>query len=515
MRFSHNQPGRRNSLLALSGRCNGLLYLGLLFVGATACFGAAIPSRPEKLTFPPLVYEPPAPEKFRVQLKTGPVAYVVPDRELPLVNIAVYVHTGQYLEPAGKEGLSDLTGYLLAHGGIKSKTAEELEERFAFLAAQLNSGIGENQGSVSLNLLSKDLDEGISILREVLSAPRFQEDKITLRKQQMVQAMKERNDDSSSIEEREHDFLAFGEDFWANHYSTAASLDAISRSDIEAFHKRCFFPSNFVVAVSGDIDRDQMVKKLDALFADWPFSGERIPSIPTNATFAAPGVYLVDKDVNQGRVAMMLPGIERDNPDYFAVIVMNDILGGGGFTSRIMNRVRSDEGLAYDAHSSFPGGVYYPLTFTAGFQSKSRTVAYAASIVLDEMKQIASKPVSDDEVNTSKHGFIDRFPRTFGTKTQIANTFAQDEFTGRYAKDPEFWKKYRSRIESVSKGDVQRVAEKYLIPQKLVILVVGQKDEIMQGYPSHPVKLTEIATGQFKELPLRDPLTMKPMPKSP
>ena len=96
----------------------------------------------------------------------------------------------------------------------------------------------------------------------------------------------------------------------------------------------------------------------------------------------------MNKDVNQGRVAMMLPGILRDNPDYFAVGIMNDILGGGGFTSRIMNRVRSDEGLAYDAHSIFQGGIYYPLTFTAGFQSKSRTVAYAASLVLDEMKKI-------------------------------------------------------------------------------------------------------------------------------
>src|ERR1035438_3842872 len=291
---------------------------------------SAILDRPQKLTYPPLVYEPPAPEKFRVLLKNGPVAYVVPDRELPLVNVVVYARTGSYLEPAGQEGLAELTGYLLARGGTKSKTAEDLEERLAFLAAQLNSGIGESQGSVSLNLLSKDLDEGLAILREVLSAPRFQDDKIALRKQQTLQGMKERNDESASIEEREHDFLAFGDDFWANRYSTAASVDSLTRADLEKFHQQWFHPANFIVAASGDFDRDQMVQKLETLFADWPFKGAAPPPIPTNTTFAAPGVYLVDKDVNQGRVVMMLPGILRDNPDYFAAVIMNDILGGGG-----------------------------------------------------------------------------------------------------------------------------------------------------------------------------------------
>jgi predicted Zn-dependent peptidase len=436
---------------------------------------------------------------------------VVPDRELPLVNLVIYVRTGRYVEPDGKQGLAELTGYLLARGGTQSKTAEQLEERLAFLAAHLESGVADTQGSISLNLLSKDLDEGLGILRDILTAPRFQEDKLALRKQQILQSMKERNDDSRAIEVREAGFLAFGEDFWANRYSTQASVEALTRSDLEAFHRRWFEPRNFVVAASGDFDRDQMVGKLENLFGGWPFKGAIPPPVPTNTVFSAPGVYIVNKDVNQGRVAIMLPGIMREDPDFFPALIMNDILGGGGFTSRIMNRVRSDEGLAYDAHSSFPGGIYYPLTFSAGFQSKSRTVPYAAAIVLQEMEQMTKKPVTDQEINTSKHGFIDRFPRTFGTKTQIANAFAQDEFTGRYARHPDYWKTYRQRIEAVGKEDIQKVAAKYVQPDKLVLLVVGQKSDILLGQPGHDIKLSQLAGGRLVDVPLRDPLTMKPL----
>ena len=129
--------------------------------------------------------------------------------------------------------------------------------------------------------------------------------------------------------------------------------------------------------------------------------------------------------------------------------------------------------------------------------------------MLDEIKKFIAEQVTDTELNTSKRGFIERFPRSFSTKTQVANTFAQDEFTGRYAKDPEYWKKFRSRIESVGKEEVLRVAKKYLTADKFVILVVGHKEDILLGEPSHPVKLSEL--GKVTELPLHDPLTMKPM----
>ena len=473
---------------------------------------AAIPDRPEKLSFPPLEFHPPKAAPYRVPLKNGPVAYIVPDRELPLVTITLYIHTGDWVEPVGKEGLTDLCGSLLTRGGTEKRTAQELEERLAFLAAQLGSSIRGAEGTVSLNLLSKDLDEGLAILREVLTAPRFQQDRIDLQKQQMLQNMQQRNDDSKTIESNEAGYLAYGENFWDNRHQTAASVAAITRADLLAFQKQWFWPSNFVLAVAGDFDREVMVQKLDQLFANWPWHGTPPPPIPQDIKMADAGVYLVDKDVNQGRVSMQLPGIMRDNPDYWALIVMNDILGGGGFTSRIVNRVRSDEGLAYSAGSSFPGGVYFPYAFTASFQSKSRSVAYAASIVIEEMKRIAAEPVTLEELDNSKRGYIERLPRSFASKLQVANVLAYEEFTGRFAKDPDYWQQVVPRIIAVTQADVQRVAKKYLTPDRLVILGVGQKDEILKGDPNHPVAFTNLVGGKFKELPLRDPLTMKPMP---
>jgi zinc protease len=472
---------------------------------------ADIPAHPDKLTYPAFSFTPPAAKDHRAVLKSGPVVYVAENRELPIVNVSLVFRGGTYLDPPGKEGLSELAGYLLTRSGTKNRTPEELEERLAFLAAQLSSGWGEDRGTVSLNLLSKDLDEGLAILREVLTEPRFADGRIALRKDQRLSEMKQRNDESAAIEARERGFLAYGPDFYANRYETKASLEAITREDLVAFRRKWVHPRNVLVAVSGDVDRAAILKKLDALFAAWPTPGEAAPPVPKPSFRMPAGTFLVDKDVNQGRVSILLPGILRTDPDFFPAQVMNDVLGGGGFTSWIMIRVRSEEGLAYDARSAWTGGVWYPGTWRATFQSKVRTAAYAAQIVLEEVTRMREKGVTAEELSTSKASFVDTFPRRFSTKAQVAGALLDEEFTGRYKSDPNFYATYRAHIEKVTAEEVRRAATKLLDPAQVTLLVVGKKADLLNPDPKHPVKFADLTGGKLTELPLRDPMTMKPL----
>jgi zinc protease len=196
----------------------------------------------------------------------------------------------------------------------------------------------------------------------------------------------------------------------------------------------------------------------------------------------------------------------RGNPDEYAIDMMNEILGGSGFTSRIMNRVRTNEGLAYDAGSSFAPGIYYEGEFVAAFQSKSATAAQAAQIILDEIRRIRDEKVSADELQTVKNQAIEVFPRIFASASAIAQTFAADEYTGRV---PDYWDTYRDRMKAVSIEEVQRVARKYLHPNKMVILAVGNTEDMLKGNPDRPeFSFQKIDNGKITRISLPDPLTM-------
>lgn len=441
-------------------------------------------------------------------LSNGVVALLAEDHDFPLVNVSLLVRTGSYLDPKGKEGLANMVGNQMRSGGTTRMTAEQFDEETAFLAAEISSGIGDTQGSANLNCLSKDLDRGLDLFFDMLRNPSFQQDRIDLYKSQLIQGMERRNDETISIQGREWARLMRGDAHFTTAWSTKPSIQSITRADLAAFHKTYYHPGHFIFAVSGDFNTKEMLGKLEKAMQSWVISRDQVPPVPKPHHIPVPGVYVVAKaEVNQGRVSIGHLGTMRDNPDYYALSIMNDILGGSGFSSRLMTRIRSDEGLAYSVGSEFGFGIYYDGVFQASFQSKSATVAQAAAIVLEEIENMRTKKVKPEELDQAISYRVEVFPRYFATASAIAGTFANDEYTYRPAG---FWENYRDRMRTVTADDVQRVAQKYLHPERLLVLAVGNVDDILKGNPDKPEdSLRKFAKdGEIQRIPLPDPLTM-------
>ena len=485
-----------------------VLNIAAALLSATTAVAGEIPPRPEQLTFSPLTYNMPDAASMRVRLANGVTAYVGEDKMLPLVNVIVYFRGGRYLEPAGKEGLAELTGTVWRTGGAGKLDPKALDEELDFLAAQLSTAVGETSGRVSLNLLAKDLDRGLGMLMDVLREPRFDEARLAKAKEDMLSEMKRRNDDAESIEGREWDRLVYGDEYWLNRLPTKASVDGITRDDLVSFHKLLANPASFVVAVAGDFDRKAMIAKLNTTIGAWKPVGAPVATVPQPKGSGKPGVYLVNKpDVNQGRVSIGQLGAKRPLSDEFALEVANDILGGGGFTAWMMSKVRSDEGLAYSAYSDYGIGDAYPGTFRASFQSKSSTCPRAAQLTVELIGRITTTQVTDKELATSKSSFTERFPRIFESRLKTVTRFAQDDLVGL---PHEYWKIYRTRMAEVTASSAQAAAKAHITPDRLIILVVGNVDEILKGHPDHPEVKFE-SFGPLVRLPLRDPLTLKPV----
>lgn len=484
-----------------------------LSIALTACVmtpiaaAGPIPAHPKDLTYADLDYKLPEAGQFREVLSNGMVVYIAEDRMLPTFDLTVRIRTGAAIEPAGKAGLASLVGEQMRDGGTKSLTPEELDEKIDFLAASLSGNISDTSGRASLFCLSKDIDEGLELLVEMLRYPRFDEERLRLAKDRMLQNIKRRNDSTGGISRMEWGFLMDGEEHFSNRYPSSKTIKSVTRDDLFAFHRKYIHPGNMIVAVAGDFDRADVLRRLEKVFGGWPV-GETGPT-----TFAKPmhepklGVYMIHKDdVNQGRVAIGHKSIVRGGPDEFALQLMNGILGGAGFKSRLFKRVRSDEGLAYNTGSRFGQGVYYPGNFQCWFQSKSNSCAYATRIVLEEIKRLRDEPVDPELLQDVISYYTENFPQRFSTKMAILRTYVSDEYTGR---DSSYWQGYVENLKSVTVQDIQRVARKYLRPDQLVILAVGDAEAITAGGHDKAPSLRFDTFGKIKRMPVRDPDTLK------
>jgi len=484
-----------------------------VLLGAATAFAQDIPDRPEKLRFAPLRFETPRARDYKAKLKNGVPAFVAPNGKegTPLVRVTVSWRGGSYLDPKGKEGMSVLYGSQLVQGGTAKLEAAKLEDRLEALAATLTSSCTDTSCSVSLQVLDKDLAEGLDLLTQALTEPAFAQDRLDLARRQGRQRISRRNDDVTSIATYQMSYLLHGEGHFASAADTVASLEAITRDNLLAFHARLLHPANLFVAASGQFDRRAMVDALNRSVGSIKAGPKaRVsPPVPAPAFPRPPGIYVTDKDAPQAMIRWAFPGIRRTDPDWHAAYVANQILGGRGFTARLMKRIRSDEGLTYGVYSTLEPGTYWRGDVTAGLQTKNRSVAYALRLALEEIRRMKEQPVSDDELAVNKEGIVEAFPSQWATRQAVANRFADEAREG-WPED--WWVTYREKIQAVTPADVQRMARKLFDTEKMVILAVGKASEMEPGDTDHPGALKDVAPLPEKALPLRDPATMKPMP---
>jgi len=467
-----------------------LLLMAAAIFSFSACAATQKAVDPRTMTFPKLTFE--IPKSERVQLANGMVVYLLEDHELPLVSMTAYINTGSIYEPAEKAGMAGLTGAVMRSGGTKETPPEKLDAELEFMASSIESSIGADVGNVSLSSLKKNLDRTLSLFADVVMHPAFREDRVTLAKNRTIESLRRQNDDAKGVADRE-----LRKALYPNHplgrYPTIASVKSITRDDMAAFHKRYFHPNTMMLAVAGDFDRKEIVAALEKAFAGWEKVSVDFPAVAPPQQDIKPEVLLAKKEINQSVIRMGHPGIDKNNPDLYAIRVMDYILGGG-FTSRLTTEVRSNQGLAYNVDSYFDVGRRFPGIFLAETETKSESTVKAVTLMRDIIAGMTKAPVTDDELKLAKDAIVNSFIFGFARTDAVVNQQLRLEYYGYPAG---YLENYRDNISRVTKDDVLRVAQKYLHPERLVIVVVGNEKQFDKPLATlGPVREIKLENGK-------------------
>ena len=444
------------------------------------------------------------PQPKRIALANGMVLFLQEDHELPLIRGSARIRGGARDVPAAKAGLAGIYGQAWRTGGTTAKSGDDLDLFLESRAARVETGGGPDSTSVSLDVLKDDFDAVFPIWLDLLRNPAFREDKIVLAKTQANTAISRRNDEPGGILGREANKLAYGPDSPYARQSEYATIASITREDLLDFHKRTVHPNNIIVSFIGDFDSAKMEKRLRSAFTSWakgPQIGRPDPAIHA----AKPGLYFVSKDdVTQANLALVHPStIDRSNPDYYALAVMNEIFGGG-FSGRLMMKLRTEKGLTYGVGGGISAPWDYPGLFRVSMATKSGTTLESVDALKSEVGRLVTAPVTADELSLAKESILNAFVFTMDTREKALAQQVSLEFYG-FPKD--YYVKYPSMIEKVTAEDVQRVAKKYVNPAQLAVLVVGNEKEFEKPLASlgsvTPVDITipEVDAGAKKAAP--------------
>jgi len=422
---------------------------------------------PRTLTFPPLKFVLPNTE--RVVLGNGMVVHMLEDHELPQVSISALIGTGGVYEPDEKTGLAALTGTVMRSGGTVSTSPEKMDDELEFMASSIESGIGDDSGYLSMSTLSRNLERTLLVFAQVLMEPYFREDKVELARKLSIESLRRQNDDPKAIADRELTKAVY-RGTPLGQVPSFASIAAITRDDMIVFHRKYYHPNNVILSVAGDFNSREMLLLLNRVFAGWKREPVEFPKIKTPVAEFRPEVLYVAKDVNQSVIRMGHMGIDKDNPDMYAIRVMDAVLGSSGFNSRLMSEVRNAQGLAYNVESSFDIGRRYLGKFTAETETKAQTTAKTIGLMEKIIAGMTKEPVTDQELTLAKDSIINSFIFGFTSPAVVANQKARLEY---YHYPAGYLDNYRDNIARVTRDDVLRVARKYLHPEALKLVVVG------------------------------------------
>jgi len=420
---------------------------------------------PDKINYLPLKFN--LPQTQRVVLENGIVIYILEDYELPIVNINAVIKTGTIHDPKDKEGVAELTAYVMRTGGTAKLNSAEIDSRLDFLAASAAISMSLESAQVGFSILSEDLDKGLDLLAQIIIQPVFEEKKLELAKELKKEDLRRLKDEPQRLAFREFNRQIYRGDP-RGRFASPKSLGNIERDDLIAFHRRFFQPNNIMFAVTGDITKEQAIDKIRHYFGDWKAESSPVETaLPPQKSNA--GFYYLNKEIPQSTIISGQFAASKTDPDFYAFTVLDFIAGSGGFPSRIFSAVRNNEGLAYSAGSFYRARPAYGVFGTYAFTKTSSTLK-TFSLINSVLDNIKSNTLTGKELAWAKTSINNGFIFSFTSAEKIAGLQMNIE----YEKLPaDYLVNYRQRIENVTLQDVNRVAAKYIDKTKTVVLILG------------------------------------------
>ncbi|MGP8269697.1 MAG: M16 family metallopeptidase [Terracidiphilus sp.] len=427
----------------------------------------------------------------RIELKNGIVLFLQEDHELPFIAGSVLIPGGSRDEDPAKAGLIGIYGQTWRTSGTAKMDGDALDDVLEAKAAHIETSGDEDSTTIEWDSLKGDADQVFSLAMDLFLHPKFSAEKLQLARQQEATGIVRRNDDEGSIANRESAKLVYGVNSPYTRQPELSTIGAVTVADLEAWHDHTI-GGKLIVGVFGDFDPSAMEAKLRAAFEGFP-PAKPLPARHDVFDGPKPGLYFIDKeDVNQSNVQIVGLGTDRHNPDVPALAVMNEILGGG-FTSRLFQKIRTELGLAYAVGGGLSFDYDHPGPFRVEVLTQSASTVDATLHALDEIAGLTTRPFTPEEVNRAKDNILNSFLFRYDTREKVLNESELLEFYG-YPAD--YLETYKTGLEKVTLNDVTAVAKKYIHPGKYAVLIVGNRPEIkppleeLKLGPAHPIDIT-------------------------